>query len=527
MKKNGLYIQLFSVHGLVRGSNLEMGRNADTGGQVKYVVELARALGEMEGVRKVDLFTRRVRGKEYSSDYDQPIEKLSDNARIVRVRCGGAKYIRKELLWPHLDEFVDKTLKFIKDSGDLPDILHGHYADGGYVALELSTFLGVPFVFTGHSLGRPKKERLVKGGLTEEEINKQYRIERRIRAEEEIISRANFIIASTNQEKSEQYGMYSFRKSAQFHVIPPGIDMNRFFPFYHELPTDAEEYEHVKQAQFYMQKELDRFFSGPEKPLILALSRPDRRKNISGLVNAYGEDKELQAIANLAVFAGIRKDINKMDDNEREVLTELLLLMDKFDLYGKLAIPKQHDFEYEVPELYRIAARTQGVFVNAAFTEPFGLTLIESASCGLPIVATDDGGPRDIIKNCKNGVLVDVNQNKEISKALVKILVDPDKWRTYSQNGIEGVKDHYSWHAHCEKYLNKVDKLPFEKPLADEEAEKSQAIGRRFTRLNKLFVTDIDGTLVGDDKAMKKLAEIITKNREAFGFGVATGARLI
>lgn len=523
MKKDGLYIQLFSVHGLVRGSNLEMGRNADTGGQVKYVVELARALGEMEEVRKVDLFTRRIRGKEFSPDYDQPEEKLSDNARIVRVRCGGSKYLRKELLWPHLDEFVDKTLKFIKDSGDLPDLLHGHYADGGYVALELSTFLGAPFVFTGHSLGRPKKERLMGGGLSEEEIEKQYRIEERIKVEEEIISRANFIVASTNQEKNDQYGMYSFGKSAQFHVIPPGIDMNRFFPFYHELPADSEEHEHVKQAQFFMQKELERFFSGPEKPLILALSRPDRRKNISGLVNAYGKDKELQAIANLAVFAGIRKDINKMDDNEREVLTELLLLMDKFDLYGKLAIPKQHDFEYEVPELYRIAARTQGVFVNAAFTEPFGLTLIESASCGLPIVATDDGGPRDIIKNCKNGVLVDANKTEEIGKALVEILVDSDKWRTYSQNGIEGVKNHYSWHAHCHKYLEKVAELPFEKPPSDEDTVKTQAIGRRFTRLNKLFITDIDGTLVGDDGAMKKLAKIIAKNRETFGFGVATG----
>ena len=41
-----LYIVLISVHGLIRGHDLELGRDADTGGQVKYVVELARALGE-------------------------------------------------------------------------------------------------------------------------------------------------------------------------------------------------------------------------------------------------------------------------------------------------------------------------------------------------------------------------------------------------------------------------------------------------------------------------------------------------
>ena len=89
------------------------------------------------------------------------------------------------------------------------------------------------------------------------------------------------------------------------------------------------------------------------------------------------------------------------------VLTEIFLLMDKYDLYGKIAIPKKHDFEHEVPGLYRIAAEKKGIFVNSALTEPFGLTLIEAAASGLPIVATEDGGPQDIIANCKNGELVD------------------------------------------------------------------------------------------------------------------------
>ena len=58
-------------------------------------------------------------------------------------------------------------------------------------------------------------------------------------------------------------------------------------------------------------------------------------------------------------WAFIRKDVRKMPDNEREVLTDLLMLMDTYDLYGRMAIPKRHDFESEVPELYRIAADTE------------------------------------------------------------------------------------------------------------------------------------------------------------------------
>ncbi len=60
-----------------------------------------------------------------------------------------------------------------------------------------------------------------------------------------------------------------------------------------------------------------------------------------------------------------------------------------------------------MPELYRLAAASKGVFINPALTEPFGLTLLEAGATGLPIVATNDGGPRDIIANCRNGLLID------------------------------------------------------------------------------------------------------------------------
>ena len=53
------YIQLYSIHGLIRGNNPELGRDADTGGQVKYVLELARALSQDKRVEKVELVTDR------------------------------------------------------------------------------------------------------------------------------------------------------------------------------------------------------------------------------------------------------------------------------------------------------------------------------------------------------------------------------------------------------------------------------------------------------------------------------------
>ena len=195
-----LYIQMFSIHGLLRGKNLELGHDADTGGQIKYVVELCRTLSLHPDVGRIDLFTRLIGDKTFSSDYSRPMEEVNDRFRIIRIQCGGRKYIRKELLWPHLNEFTDKTIKFIQQEKQVPDIVHGHYPDAGYVAKELARFFGVPFIYTGHSLGRSKKARLLDEGMDIKEMNRMLKIDHRIDVEEAVLKYTDLVITSTTQE---------------------------------------------------------------------------------------------------------------------------------------------------------------------------------------------------------------------------------------------------------------------------------------------------------------------------------------
>ena len=525
MPSKGYYIQMFSIHGLLRSENMELGRDADTGGQIKYVVELATALSQKEEVKQVELFTRLISDKVVSRDYAKPVEPVNDKFKIVRIQCGGRKYIRKELLWAHVDEFVDKTIKYIKRQKMIPDIVHGHYPDGGYVAMQLADIFGIPLIYTGHSLGRSKLNSLLNNGMKEADVDKKFKINQRIKMEENILKNADLIVSSTHHEIKEQYGQYENSDMPKFSVIPPGLDIDTFYPFYHDILQETERDEVRIYAHASLLEELNRFLMHPDRPLILSLCRPDKRKNIAGLITAYGEDLELQSMANLAVFAGIRKDIKEMGDNERDVLTEILLLMDKYDLYGQIAIPKKHDFEYEVPELYRIAAEKRGVFVNSALTEPFGITLIESASCGLPIIAPNDGGPQDIIKNCKCGLLVDTTDAKALATAAKKIIADSEKWKKYSKAGVLNVRKHYTWHTHARTYLNKIKNIA---GSPDKEKMKiavpGDAIGKRLAKLNHFIITDIDNTLIGEQNDhLVDLLNVLIKHRETIGFGVATG----
>ncbi|HSG47289.1 MAG TPA: PfkB family carbohydrate kinase, partial [Longimicrobiales bacterium] len=426
----GLYVLSLSVHGLLRGEDIELGRDPDTGGQIGYVVDQARALAAHPRVERVDLVTRLVQDRRVDDSYAVPEEQLTPGARVVRIPFGPRRYLRKERLWPYLDSLLDELLRRIRGEGRVPDVIVGHYADAGYVGAQLAKLLGVPFVFTGHSLGRVKRERLLAAGQDEESLEERFNLTRRIEAEEQALEAASLVTASTRQEVESQYLGYDHYEPERMEVIPPGVDLSRYSP-----PPLGWEDPPVGQA-------LRRFLREPDRPMILALARPDPRKNFQRLIEAYGETPELQDAANLVLIAGNRDDIRELDGEARRVLTEILLLIDRYDLYGRVAYPKHHA-SGDVPDLYRLAARSRGVFVNPAFTEPFGLTLLEAAASGLPVVATDDGGPRDILGSCGNGDLVDPLEPGEMARILTDLLQDRERWGRYAKNGLKNVHRKY------------------------------------------------------------------------------------
>ena len=508
-KTDSLYIVLISVHGLIRSYDLELGRDADTGGQTKYVVDLAKALGEEPGVAHVDLITRQIVDSQVSEDYAQLEEPLSDKANIVRIPAGPDSYLPKEELWDYLDIFADNLLQWLSQQSRMPNILHGHYADAGYVGMRLSHLTGIPLVFTGHSLGRDKRTQLLAMGLNSELIEQRYHISRRINAEEEVLATADLVITSTHNEIAEQYELYDYYHPERMEVVPPGTDLSKFHPAEGSIIGIS-----FTQA-------LKPFLIDPDKPLILALSRPDERKNIVSLVKAYGESAELQELANLVVVAGNRDDIREMNEGAQAVLTEILLLADFYDLYGRIAVPKHHNQD-DVPDIYRLTALSKGIFINPALTEPFGLTLLEAAACGAPLVATENGGPVDIIGNCKNGLLVDPLDTDAIAEALLTILKSPQQWQLFSENGLRYVREFYSWQAHAKNYLSKL------KPLLQRQAPALKTFPARdaLRYQNRAIFSDIDQSLLGHAEGLQQFVQCLRSQRKNVIFGIATGRRL-
>lgn len=504
----GLYVLSLTIHGLVRGTEIELGRDPDTGGQVSYVVDQARALVGHPEVERVDVVTRLVQDRNVDDSYAEPFEELAPGARIVRLPFGPRRYLRKETLWPYLDTLLDQLTRFVRQQGRVPDVIHGHYADGGYVGAQLAKLLGVPFVFTGHSLGRVKRARLLAEGQDEDTLEERYNLVRRIEAEEQALETASLVIASTSQEVEDQYEDYDHYQPERMEVIPPGVDLSRFSP-------PSLEWEDPP-----IRSELDRFLQEPDRPMVLALARPDERKNFSRLVEAFAVTEGLRERANLVLLAGNRDDISEMPPGPRRVLNRILLLVDRHDLYGSVAYPKHHA-SGDVPDLYRLAARSRGVFVNPALTEPFGLTLLEAGASGLPLVATDDGGPRDIVGTCENGVLVDPLDPEAMGKAILDLLEDRGRWGRYAKNGVARVHRHFSWDSHARRYSQAARAI-----LKGARPALSPLRRSRLPGMDRLLFADVDGTLLGDAEGLQAFRKALEEAGDKVGFGLATGRSL-
>ena len=507
-KQGGLKVTLISLHGLIRGHDSELGRDADTGGQVKYVLELARELAAHVNVREVELLTRQIRDEKVGADYAMVEEQIADNARIVRIPFGPKRYLSKESLWPYIEMFVDQTLVHFRRTG-LPDIIHGHYADAGLAGAQLARLLHVPYIFTGHSLGRVKRARLSTGRVSAATLEQRYKFTTRIEAEEIALETASMVVTSTTQEVEQQYELYDHYEPSRMEVIPPGVDLTLFSP-----PKKGPVASPISAS-------LDMFLRDPTKPMILTIARPDERKNLEKLVEVYGQSEQLQQLANLVMVMGTRNDLRDLSKAQQTIVNNVLYLIDRYNLYGMVAYPKTHTAD-EVPELYRLAASRKGVFINPALTEPFGLTLLEAGATGLPIVATNDGGPRDIIANCENGLLIDPLDNESIEKALLRTLTEPDQWQQWSTAGITAIRQHYAWSNHATRYLRDLNDI-LEHSATPVLADKPRA--RRLPEFDRMIVTDLDNTLTGDSEALAEFNELI-RDRDDIGFGVATGRRL-
>ncbi|MEW5822501.1 MAG: glycosyltransferase [Cyanobacteriota bacterium] len=446
-----MYIQIYQVHGLIRSKNLELGIDEDTGGQIIYVIELAKALGNLSEVSRVDIVTRLFKDENHPG-YSIPFENINDKVGIVRVPCGPSKYLRKVELRDYIDEFYDNIQYYIETEEDKPDVIHSNYVDAGYVCNKLSKEHNIPHVFTAHSLGKPKLDDLRTKSSDLNGLDAKYRFSKRIEAEQDIIHYADALIISCEQEKQDQFSKYNVKlNDPRFKVITPGVNAKIFKPFWDEsLKGDAK----LKLIREKITGKINSGLDNPDKPPILMLSRLDPKKNIYNMVDCYADDLELQEKANLIICAGKIKDRSRLSQQQLDVLDQIEALVERKNLNGKVFLFDEVSYEGEVPELFRLIGSKRGVFVDCDITDPLPITIIEAALAGIPVVANSTCALLDIISKGKSELLINVRKHHLLSGAIIKLIENKELWNHCSRAGVACILKELTWDLSARKVMN-------------------------------------------------------------------------
>jgi len=437
----------------------------DFGGQLVYVKSVAMAMGEMG--HQVDILTRRIVDPQWP-EFSEPFDAYADapNVRIVRLPAGPDEFLRKESLWPHLvRDWVPAILDFFDDEGEtLPDAFTTHYGDGGLCGVLVEDEAGVPFTFTGHSLGAQKMDKLDVEPENLKEMDDHFHFARRIVAERLSMNRSAVNITSTELERFEQYGHRAYHGAVdveddrRFEVISPGVNLD-IFGAEAQSADEAAVREHVRDR---LRRDVED--GRRHLPAVVASSRLDHKKNHVGLVRAFACSAVLQEKANLVLITGALddplRDPGEAGPGERKVLAEIRREVEENGLWGRISAFGLQG-QPALAAAYRHFAERRSVFALTAHYEPFGLAPLEAAAAGLPVVVTQNGGPSESLRegDTEYGILVDPSDPEDIALGLERVLENEDSWETFSRRGRQRVLDRYTWERTAEGYLDVIEEI--------------------------------------------------------------------
>jgi sucrose-phosphate synthase len=459
-----MYIGFLNPQGNFDPADSYWTEHPDFGGQLVYVKSVALAMGEMG--HRVDILTRQIVDPEWP-EFSELFDRYPDapNVRIVRLPAGPERFLRKELLWPHLvREWVPNVIDFYEEEGDLPDAFTTHYGDGGLCGVLIEDGTGIPFTFTGHSLGAQKMDKLNVTPDTLKEMDDHFHFARRIVAERLSMNRSAVNVTSTEQERFEQYSHRAYRGAVdvgddrRFEVIPPGVNLEIF-------GADARS-ANEEATRERVRNRLRRDIQAGRRDLstIVASSRLDPKKNHVGLVRAFAQSEELQEKANLIFITGALddplRDDSEAGSTEREVLAKIREVVEEHNLWGKVSAFGLQG-QPALAATYRLLAERGSVFALTAHYEPFGLAPLEAAAAGLPVVVTENGGPSESLRDeeTEYGVLVDPADAEDIARGLERVLGDEETWEQFARRGRQRVLDRYTWERTAENYLGVIEEI--------------------------------------------------------------------
>ncbi len=314
----------------------------------------------------------------------------TDSALKDRIEDLGVRYIEA-------DNIADKS--FSKDgintlkeiiTKEQPDIVHTHASLSARIAAKL---LGVPVINTRHCI-EPKRNSV---------IRLAYRIINRLLSDRAVaVSKAVY-------HNLEDDGIPSEKLSLIYNGVPPL-----------KILSD-EERERVRS-----ELELD------------------------GCL-AVGIIARLERVKNHKLFLAAAAAVYELNDRFRFIIVGDGSMEEEIKAEARaLGIADAVIFTGYVEDITEIMNAID-INVLTSDREALSISLIEGMSVGKPSITTDAGGPREVVENGRNGIVVPVGDAVNLTAAILRLASDPELMKRYGEEGIKIASEKFSPMEMCDK----------------------------------------------------------------------------
>jgi glycosyltransferase involved in cell wall biosynthesis len=438
----------------------------DTGGQVYYVLEVAKAWARQG--RQVLILARWF-------DDSPRVERFADGVWLVRLRAGGNEFVRKEDIYgltPQLGEAGTAVGAFFGAEGVM-----GHYADGMAVAVEMGERLELPVVCVPHSMGVLKMLRLGWDPRDQAQLrDPEYHFWIRESFELAALEGANFEIANTPREPEILAQHHGLRFP---HEVMPAGAARAFFEAGKRPPDPAAPVR----------------FGLIEKRYVLFWGRLSKAKFVEGLVQVLGEARRLRpdlaGDLKAVIVGGSPSDPS---EEERGIEKNIRVEMRRYGLASSDVIRVESQTHDRMARL----ARAGQAYVGMQLLEPFGMVAAEAMAAGLPALISSAAGITRWLEDGKHALFVHPDEPRAAAAKLLRLIEDPEYWERLSREGRKKALADFSWDGIARKQGAVMDRLCAGKDLRGAGAEPSadpehfaRRSGRAFHRSTPAWRGDI------------------------------------
>jgi glycosyltransferase involved in cell wall biosynthesis len=161
---------------------------------------------------------------------------------------------------------------------------------------------------------------------------------------------------------------------------------------------------------------------------------------ILGLLERVEPDLRLLLVGSPKFVSGATRYDNRAYARGLERLTESLGLSDKVAFLGE---------RDDIPEILRAV----DLLLVPSWEEPFGRTIIEAMAMGVPVVATEVGGPAEIVRSGEDGLLVPPRRPENWVRAISELIGNPALRREMGRTARERIATRFSVEAHVRQVL--------------------------------------------------------------------------